>query len=166
MTRPILELTAVTVVACLAAGLLASRLDVASHHFWAMVTVAAIFSAPASMASFERLSHRVVGTLAGVGLAAALFADNPPALLIIVIISICSFIVEVVVGVHDGIALAFITPLAIGASNLGQLSDWSTLFVDRSRETLLGGAVAFCVILAVRVRMLRRGELRTVDTRP
>lgn len=153
------DLTIIAVLGSAAAGLIAAALDVASHHYWAMVTVAAIFSAPSNLLSFERTSHRVVGTLAGVGLAAAIFGGGPPTLFVIVACMVCAFLVEAVIGMHYGVALTFVTPLAIGATNLSLSSDWETLFVDRSRETILGGLVASAIILVLRLRLLRRGEL-------
>ena len=143
------------------AGLFASLLDVATHHYWAMVTVAAIFANPGALVSFERLVHRVVGTLAGVGFAAALFGGQPPTLFVIIVCVLCSFTVEAVIGTHYGVGLAFITPLAIGAANLGLTTEWETLFVDRSRETFIGAAVTFVIILFHRWRLQRHGLLRT-----
>lgn len=155
----VLRLTAAALLGMTVAGVVAWSLNFATHQYWAMLTVAAIFSTPSAMVSFERTMHRLAGTLAGVGCAAALFGGNPPTLYVIIACALCQFIVEVIVSHHYGVALTFITPLAIGASNLNLTSDWETLFVDRSRETLIGAACAVAIIVAVRWRMLRRGEL-------
>lgn len=156
----VLRVTVFAILGALSAGFIASCLDVASHHYWAMVTVAAIFANPVALVSFERLVHRVVGTLAGVGFAAALFGGNPPSLFVIIVCVLCSFTVEAVIGSHYGVGLGFITPLAIGAANLGLTTDWETLFVDRSRETFIGAAVTFVIILFHRWRLQRHGVLR------
>ncbi|NLT26448.1 MAG: FUSC family protein [Microbacteriaceae bacterium] len=140
----------VAAIGSLAAGWISEVLQIAGHQYWAMVTVVAIFSTPAMTVSFERLIHRVAGTLAGVGMAAAMFGGAPPVLYVVLMITLCSFITEATVGAHYGFALTFITPLAIGAANLGLTSEWELLFVDRARETLIGGAIALGLILAVR----------------
>lgn len=153
------SLTIAAIIGMTAAALIAWSLNLASHQYWAVITVAAIFATPTAMRSFERTLHRVAGTLAGVGLAAALFSGNPPTLYVIIVCTVCQFILEVVVGRHYGVALTFITPVAIGASNLRLTTDWETLFVDRSRETLLGAACAVVIIIAVRWQLQRTGKL-------
>ena len=160
-TEPaIVYLTFFTVLGVLVAGGLALALDQTVHHYWAIVTVAAIFVNPAALVSFDRMMHRIIGTFAGVGLAAALFGGTTHPLYLILVIATCAFIVEVIISRHYGAALSFITPLAIGASNLGGTNDWETLFVDRSRETFLGAAVTFVIILGLRWQLHRRGLLR------
>lgn len=162
-TPQVLALTVLAVLGTTTAGVFAWTLNLATHQYWAMVTVVAIFATPAAVRSFERTLHRVTGTLAGVGLAAALFAGNQPTLYVILVCVVCQFIVEVIIGHHYGVALTFITPLAIGATNLTMAYDWQTLFVDRSRETLIGAAATVLIIVAVRWRLQRRGELATAN---
>ena len=146
----------VTGLASGAAALIASTLDVATHHYWAVVTVTAIFSAPSQLFGFERISHRVVGTLLGVGLAAALYGSDPHPSYVIVVLLVCAFVTELVVGQHYGFALVFITPLAIGATSLGSVANYEVLFVDRARETLIGGVV--CLVVVFLLRRWRHGQ--------
>ena len=151
-------LIAVTLAASALAGLAAVWLSVATHHYWAVVTVAGIFSAAGAMFSFERISHRVVGTLLGIGLAAALYGGAPHPLYVIAVVVLCVGITELIIGQHYGFALTFVTPLAIGAVNLGLTHTWETLFVDRARETLIGGAVCLLVVAVLRRLTARRAE--------
>lgn len=143
-------LVAVTLVTSGLAGLAAVQLSVATHHYWAVVTVVGIFSAAGAMFAFDRISHRVVGTLLGIGLAAALYGGAPHPLYVIAVVVICVGVTELIIGQHYGFALTFITPLAIGAVNIGLTHTWETLFVDRARETLIGGAVCLIVVAVLR----------------
>ncbi|MGO2110922.1 MAG: FUSC family protein [Pseudoclavibacter sp.] len=157
-TRENLVLIVVTVLLGAGVYLAASSVDLASHHYWAVVTVVAICSSFPALVSFDRLSHRVVGTMIGVGLAAALYGGAPHPLYVIAIVAVCTFVTELIIGQHYGWALSTITPLAIGATNLGLTTEWEVLFVDRARETLLGGAACLAVILAFRWWFRRRGN--------
>lgn len=152
----------VTLLAAWAAAVIAATLDVATHHYWAVVTVTAIFSAPSHLFGFERISHRVVGTLVGVGLAAALYGGEPHPIYVIAVLLLCTFATELVVGQHYGFALAFITPLAIGATSLGAPSNYEVLFVARARETLIGGLVCLAVVYLVR-RWRRRQDTTAIE---
>lgn len=136
---------------------IAMLIDVATHHYWAVVTVVAVFSSSTALVSFDRVAHRVIGTLLGVGIAAAIYGGAPHPLYVIIAVVICSFVTELIIGQHYGWALASITPLAIGATNLGLTTEWETLFVDRARETVLGGLACLVVILIVRAWWRRRG---------
>lgn len=152
-----------TIVAAGIAGGLATLLDIAEHHYWAVVTVAAIFSGPNALTSYTRGRHRVIGTLVGVGLAAALYGGDPGPLAVVLVMAACTFVTELVVAQHYGTALAFITPTAIGASSLGGDVDWESLFVDRARETIIGGVVCLAIVFAVRAVLRRRGRLDAAD---
>lgn len=153
-----LAVIVVTLAAGAVAMALALWLGVATHHYWAVVTVVAIFAGPAALVNFDRISHRVIGTLLGVGIAAAAYGGAPHPLYVIAVVTVCVFLTELVVGQHYGLALSFITPLAIGATNLGLTSQWEVLFVDRARETLLGGAVCLVVVVVVRWWRSRRAD--------
>lgn len=154
---PNLALIAISTIAALLAMGFAAVTGIAAHQYWSAVTVVAIFSGPAALVSFDRIGHRIVGTLVGVGVAAALFGGHPHPVYLICVIAVCSFVTELVVAQHYGLALAFITPLALGATNLGLTQEWEALFVDRARETILGGVVCFVVVVLVRKYFERRG---------
>lgn len=156
-TRENLTLIVVTVLAGAAVYAIARSVDIASHHYWAVVTVVAVLSSIPALVSFDRVAHRVVGTFIGVGIAAAVYGGVPHPLYVVIVVVLCSFVTELVIGQHYGWALTTITPLAIGATNLGLTTQWEVLFVDRARETLLGGIVCLIVILAFRGWYRRRG---------
>jgi hypothetical protein len=62
------------------------------------------------------------------------------------IIVLCQIAIELFVARQYGVALMFLSPLAIGMSNLSRDLPWHPLLVDRLVETGLGAAVAFVVI--------------------
>lgn len=130
----------------LCAWLLAIALGV-GYPFWAPVTVAALMPALASAEIYRRMVHLVLGTLAGVGAAALLFAGNPGHLALIAIIVLCQMAAELLVARQYGVALVFLSPLAIGMSNLSRGLPWQPLLLDRLAEACLGTAVALVVIL-------------------
>lgn len=156
-TRENLILIVVTLLAGSAVYALARSIDIASHHYWAVVTVVAVLSSIPALVSFDRLMNRMVGTFIGVGIAAAVYGGIPHPLYVVIVVTVCSFVTELVIGQHYGWALASITPLAIGATNLGLTTEWEVLFVDRARETLLGGIACLIVIVGFRWWYQRRG---------
>lgn len=156
-SRANVALIVISTLAALASMGVASVTGVAAHQYWSAVTVVAIFSGPAALVSFDRIGHRIVGTLVGVGVAAALLGGQSNQVYLICVIAACSFVTELVVAQHYGLALAFITPLALGATNLGLTQEWEALFVDRARETILGGLVCFVIVVLARKYFERRG---------
>jgi len=132
-----------------AAWVLALVLGV-GNPFWAPVTVAALTPALASEKVYRRAVHMVLGTLAGVGIAALLFSGNPNHFTLIAIIVICQIASELFVTRQYGIALLFLSPLAIGLSNLSRGLPWKPLLIERLIEAGLGVAVALAVILVGR----------------
>ena len=147
--RSHLVLVAAATLGVLAAWLLALVLGV-GHPFWAPVTVAALMPALASADVWRRTLHLVLGTLAGVGIAAFLFSFEPGHLALIGIIIVCQAAAEIVVARNYGVALLFFSPLAIGMSNLSRGLPWQPVLIDRLAEAALGVAVAFLTIFVGR----------------
>src|SRR5580658_6452162 len=101
----------------LSAWLLAMMMGV-GHPFWAPVTVAALMPAFASPEIYRRMAHLVLGTLLGVGVSALLFSWKPNHLALIAIIVLAQMATEVFIRRQYDVALVFLSPLAIGMSNL------------------------------------------------
>lgn len=141
-----------------AAWLLALALGV-GNPFWAPVTVAALTPALASEKVYRRAVHMVLGTLVGVGIATLLFSGDPNHVALIAIVVICQIASELFVTRQYGIALLFLSPLAIGLSNLSRGLPWRPLLIERLIEAGLGVAVALTVILIGR-RVLTGRERR------
>ena len=127
------------------------------HAYWAVVSVVAVIPPPRAAHSLSRSVHRVVGTVVGVGLTAVLLFWSPPALFVIVVVVVCQFFAEILVGRHYGTALVFITPLALSVSYLSRPGPLGSLVVDRVLETVLGAGVGLVMVLSARL-VERRGR--------
>ncbi|GLK85765.1 FUSC family protein [Ancylobacter defluvii] len=133
-------------LAATAAWLLALALDI-GHPFWAPIAVAALMPALTPADAMRRTIHLMMGTLGGVGIAAVLFMQEPGPLALILIIALCQAVAELFLARNYGVALLFITPLAIGMSNLGRNLPWSPLLMERLVEAGLGAAIALVAII-------------------
>ena len=69
--------------------------------------------------------------------------DPVPLVLVVVVLQV---VTELVVGRNYGIAMLFITPMALLMGQLGSSQDAAGLLLDRGVETLLGVVVALAVI--------------------
>jgi hypothetical protein len=128
------------------------------HAYWAVVSVVAVIPPARAAHSISRSLHRIVGTIVGVAVTAALLAWSPPALFVIGIIVVCQFFAEILVGRHYGAALVFITPLALSVSHLANAVPLNVLVVDRVLETVLGAGVGIVLVLLTQVLERRRGR--------
>jgi hypothetical protein len=130
------------------------------HAYWAVVSVVAVIPPPRAAHSLSRSVHRVVGTIGGVGVTAALLFWSPPALFVILVVVVCQFFAEILVGRHYGSALVFITPLALSVSYLSHPGPLGSLVVDRVLETVLGAGVGLVMVLSARLVERRRAPAR------
>jgi hypothetical protein len=137
------------VVAGLVAGGIALALGI-GHPYWAVVSVAAVIPPAGAAHSVARAWHRVFGTLAGVVVTWLVLLPDPPVWVLVLIVAVAQFGAEVFVGRHYGVALVFITPLALVVAHLGQPVPVDALLVDRVVETVLGCAVAILAVLTAR----------------
>jgi hypothetical protein len=117
------------------------------HPFWAPITVAAMMPALTSADAFRRASRLMTGTLVGVCFAALLFSPHPGVLTLMCLIAACQVIAELFVARNYALALVFISPLAIGMSNLGRGLPWGPLLIERVLETAAGIGVALVTII-------------------
>ncbi|MBR0648779.1 FUSC family protein [Roseomonas terrae] len=135
----------IAALAVTAAWLLASALGI-GHPFWAPIAVAALMPALSPADGMRRAIHLLLGTFGGVCLAAILLAPQPGPLALIIMIAVCQAIAELFIARSYAVAMLFITPLAIGMSNLGRGLPWSPLLIERLMEAALGAAVALVAI--------------------
>lgn len=136
---------------CLVAAVVAGALSVAvglDHPYWAMVSAVVPVVGRHTSVQLVRATHRLVGTLLGVVLAAGLLSlDLPPAGLIVAF-GLLQFGAELAVLRHYGLTLLFITPMALGMGALTGPVDVGALVVDRAADTALGVAVVVALLLA------------------
>ncbi len=106
------EMTATVGTAALLAGI-AGALLVGTHWYWAMVGAVAAVGGAHVTARLIRGVQRLVGTLLGVLIAAGLLALHLPPWLVLIIAVALQAASELYVGRNYGIAMIFITPLAL-----------------------------------------------------
>ncbi|QHC72807.1 FUSC family protein [Rathayibacter sp. VKM Ac-2805] len=117
------------------------------HPYWAMVSAVAAVSGADAGARLVRAGHRMLGTIVGVLIAAALLALPLSPLAVIVVVVLLQMTAELVVGRNYGLTLAFVTPLAILMVELAHPVDELVLLRDRALETALGVLVGVVATL-------------------
>lgn len=140
------EMTATVGTAALLAGVIGVLL-VGTHWYWAMVGAVAAVGGAHVTARLIRGVQRLVGTLLGVLIAAGLLALHLPPWLVIVVAVALQAGAELFVGRNYGIAMLFITPLALLMVSLASPVAPEMLLRDRVIETLIGVAVGTVVAI-------------------
>ncbi|PNW10779.1 fusaric acid resistance family protein [Microbacterium sp. AG157] len=152
------EMTATVGVAALLAGV-AGALLIGTHWYWAMVGAVAAVGGAHVTARLIRGVQRLVGTLLGVLIAAGLLAlDLPPWIVLLVAVALQAG-AELFVGRNYGIAMLFITPLALLMVSLASPVAPEMLLRDRVIETVIGVAVG--TLVAIVSAGLRRRPARS-----
>ncbi|WP_404381322.1 FUSC family protein [Knoellia locipacati] len=121
------------------------------HPWWAMVAAAAPLSVRGRSHQALRAGHRIAGTLLGLLTSIPLLLlelDPVPLVLVVVVLQV---VTELLVGRNYGLALLFITPMALLMGQLGTAHSSPDLLLDRGVETLIGAAAAV-LLLAVENR--------------
>lgn len=140
-------------IAIVGAGF-AGLLIMDSHWYWAAVGAVAAVSGPQLNARVIRGIQRLVGTLLGVLVAAGILAIDLPPLAVIALVVVLQAAAELFVGRNYGIAMVFITPLALLMVHLAAPTPVDMLLQDRAIETVIG--VAIGTLVAVASAALRR----------
>lgn len=127
--------------------------------YWVLLTVIAILQNGRRLRlTALRGVHRVLGTLVGLGLFALVLLWNPHGLWLALTLAALQFVVELVVIGNYGVALVFITPLALLIAAQGDPRDVGTVVLTRVIDTLLGAGIAL-VVLAGALALRRWGSL-------
>ncbi|WP_396646046.1 FUSC family protein [Microbacterium sp.] len=147
------EMTATVGVAALLAGV-AGALLVGTHWYWAMVGAVAAVGGAHVTARLIRGVQRLVGTLVGVLIAAGLLALQLPPWAVVIVAVVMQVGAELFVGRNYGIAMLFITPLALLMISLASPAAPDMLLRDRVLETVIGVTVG--TVVAIVSAALRR----------
>jgi hypothetical protein len=153
--RAVWEDVARTAVVVGLAGAVPTALGL-GYPYWAMVAAAASVSGQDVTSRFVRAGHRMVGTFLGVGIAAVILFLAPPVLLTIAILCVLQMCAELFVVRNYGLALIFVTPLALVMVALAHPLDPSALLRDRLVETAIGVAVVIAFTLVEHLGSRRR----------
>jgi len=105
-----------------------------------------------------RAVHRVLGTLVGLGLFALVSLASPSGIGLALLLMALQFVVELVVIRNYGLALVFITPLALTIAAQAGTSDVGVIVGERFFDTLLGAAIAMTILLAAYVLLRWRAR--------
>ncbi|PPF82737.1 FUSC family protein [Subtercola sp. Z020] len=134
-------------IAAAVAGSLSTGLGI-GHPYWAIVAAIVPLVAVELPHALVRGTHRVLGTVIGLGVTWLLLLAGPTGLVAIVVVVALQMLAELFILRNYGLALLFVTPLALLMIDLVHPSDPSALIVDRGVETLLGTVVALVVACA------------------
>ncbi|MGX5358466.1 FUSC family protein [Kocuria sp. KH4] len=121
-----------------------------SHSYWAMVAAAAPIAAPDLGARVQRGVHRMVGTLGGVGISAAVLSVPLQQWHTVALVVLFQFLAELFVGRNYALALLFITPLALLMTQLAAPGAPGHLLQARAVETVIGVLCGLAVVLLTR----------------
>ncbi|MDF2442756.1 MAG: hypothetical protein JWR01_959 [Subtercola sp.] len=141
-------------VAAAVAGSLSTALGI-GHPYWAMVAAIVPLVASDLPNAFVRGTHRVLGTVVGLALAWLLLLLQPSGLVAILLVVGLQVAAELLVMRNYGLALVFVTPLALLMIDLVHPGDPTQLIADRGIETLLGTVVAILIACASWLAMRR-----------
>ncbi|WP_256973533.1 FUSC family protein [Rhodococcus sp. NCIMB 12038] len=143
-------------VACPAAGLLALGFGVGRPD-WAVITAAMILhQGPDRVLGTYRGLHRFFGTVLGLVVLAVLSSLDLPAAVLVLVVAVLMAGIEAFLVRNYGLAMVFITPLALVLGSRGTHVDLMTVSRDRLVETVLGVAVALVVLWTVLPGSYRR----------
>jgi uncharacterized membrane protein YccC len=141
----------------LLAGGAATAVDI-GHPYWAMVAAVAPLSAPGLSSQLVRAGHRIIGTLLGLLTSAVLLALTLGPLGTVLLVAGLGIVTELVVGRNYGLALLFITPMAMLMGQLADPRPIGPLLFDRGVETVIGASIGGLIVLVE--QLLRRRALR------
>ncbi|MER7273851.1 FUSC family protein [Dactylosporangium sp. NPDC000244] len=133
-------------LAVVLAGGLATGIGI-GHPYWAMVAAVAPLSAPGRTAQLVRAAHRILGTLLGLLPSAALLAMHLPPYATVLVVAALQIVTELLAGRHYGLALLFITPMALLMGQLTVARPAGQLLLDRGVETVIGGLIGGAIVL-------------------
>lgn len=128
------------------AGLIPTTLGL-DYPYWAMVAAAAALATTGPDEQLVRAGHRLTGTVAGVAVAWLIMSSDLPPLLTIAAICVLQMCAELFVVRNYGLALVFVTPLALVMLDFAHPQPDLSLLLSRILETAIGVAVVIAAAL-------------------
>ncbi|PPF42731.1 FUSC family protein [Pseudoclavibacter sp. AY1F1] len=117
------------------------------YPYWAMVAAAAALATSGPDEQLVRAGHRLTGTVAGVAVAWLIMAVDLPPLATIAAICVLQMCAELFVVRNYGLALVFVTPLALVMLDFAHPQPDLSLLWARVLETAIGVAVVIAAAL-------------------
>ncbi|ROQ38683.1 fusaric acid resistance family protein [Frondihabitans sp. PhB188] len=143
------------VVGPLVAGAIATGVGI-GHPYWAAVAATVPLTGATLGAKFGRGTQRLVGTVVGVLLAAALIGADPPLGVLIAAVGVAQLLAELFVLRNYALATMAVTPLALIMVHLASPAPLGTLIADRLVETVIGVLVALVLLVVTSPRRRAR----------
>ncbi|WP_210508820.1 FUSC family protein [Naasia sp. SYSU D00057] len=133
------------------------------RSYWVLVTVVAVLqSGVLRRLTALRATHRILGTVLGAGIFLVLALAGPDGVLLVLALAALQYVVELLVVRHYGLALVFITPLALLVAARAPGTDAPGLAAERIVDTGMGAAIAV-LVLAVEFALERRAARTGAD---
>lgn len=126
------------------------------HPYWIALSAAAVLQSTNAGMTLRRALHRTVGTFVGLLGAAAILAPDPPVGVLVAAVVVLQFLTASVIAASYGVAVVFITSLALVQLEIAHPSFGADVAGARAVDTLLGCALG----LAVGVVFGPRGSLK------
>ena len=134
-----------------AAGLAVATTGI-GHPYWTFVTASVPMSGPNLHARLTRAAQRVIGTAAGLGVAALLLAARPAGYAAIVVIAALQACTELTTGRNYSLGLVFFTPMALLLGDLMLPASIGALLAQRAIETVIGLTIALAATVITHER--------------
>ncbi|WP_405827426.1 FUSC family protein [Streptomyces sp. NBC_01176] len=129
------------------------------HGYWAAISAAAVLHSVNLRTTAQRAVQRTVGTALGLLLALGVLAAHPAPVELAMVIVLLEFLLEYVAARNYGLAVVFLTPIALLLSDLAAPSPSGELVLDRVLGSAVGIAVGLgCALLIVHDRAAVRVE--------
>lgn len=122
------------------------------HPYWAMVAAVVPLATVTVVRQVARGLQRAAGTLVGLGVSWLLISLSLPTPAVLVLLAGLQGVVELLIARHYGLALVFVTPLALLLGQLATPIATGVLLTDRLVETLIGVAVGSLIAVLTRQR--------------
>lgn len=124
--------------------------------YWVVLAaVACLQASPSRRRTVVRSLHRVLGTVIGVGVFAVLAGLGPQGVVLALVAGVLQAATELVVVRHYGLALVFITPLALTIAAVAAPAAVQATVADRLVDTAVGVGIALAVVLVEAVAVRR-----------
>lgn len=137
-------------------GIAAAGVTVATtgigHPYWTYVTASVPMSAPDLHARLIRAAQRVIGTAAGLGVAALVLAAHPSSYAAIILIAVLQACTELTTGRNYSLGLVFFTPMALLLGDLMLPAPIDILLSQRALETVIGLTIALAATIITHER--------------
>ena len=154
----------VIIGACVGLSLVIAEALHLQRPYWVPVSCLAIIQGASLRMVWNRHAHRLLGTLAGLGLAWALLVLPLNTWGVVAVMIALSVVIEVLVVRHYGLAVVFITPLTIflaEATHLGQQSPLLTMQA-RALDIAVGSLVGLAGGAALHLPAFRSRVARAI----